>query len=133
MMRRPPRSTLFPSTTLSRSNTKGGVIGFCLGGTLAWLAAANPAVTCAVGYYSVGIRHHLASRPHGAVLMHFGRTDPAIQAVEVQALRHAHPAVEVREYDAGHAFNRDDDAPYQPESAQLAWQRSLAFFSKHLG
>jgi carboxymethylenebutenolidase len=114
------------------TNTKVGVIGFCVGGTLAWLAAATPAVACAVGYYSVGIRHHLASRPMGAALMHFGRADPAIKAAEVQALRHAHPAVEVCEYDAGHAFNRDDDAPYQHESAQLAWQRSLVFFSKHL-
>lgn len=111
---------------------KPAVIGFCLGGTLAWLAAADPAISCAVGYYSVGIRHHLASRPLCPVMMHFGRSDPSIPAADVRSLREVHPAAEVHEYDAGHAFNRDDDTPYHRESAAFAWERSLAFFARHL-
>jgi carboxymethylenebutenolidase len=108
-----------------------GVIGFCLGGTLAWLAARSTTIGCAVGYYSVGIGHHLGVPPRCPVMMHFGRTDPSIKPEEVRALREAHPTVQVHEYDAGHAFNRDDDAPYHRESAQLAWQRSLDFFARH--
>src|SRR5437763_1536941 len=77
-----------------------------------------------------GYRAH--PRPQVPVLMHFGRSDHAIPADDVQALRNAHPTVEVHEYDAGHAFNRDDDAPFQREAAALAWERSLAFFARHL-
>lgn len=108
-----------------------GVIGFCLGGTLAWLAARSAVIGCAVGYYSVGIGRHLAVAPRCPVMMHFGRTDPSIKPEELRALREAHPTVQVHEYDAGHAFNRDDDAPYHRESALLAWRRSLAFFARH--
>jgi carboxymethylenebutenolidase len=112
---------------------KVGVIGFCLGGTLAWLAAGQAPVSCAVGYYSVGIARHLGVQPRGPVQMHFGNADPSIKAEEVDALRAAHPAVDVQVYEAGHAFNRDDDAPFNRECAALAWQRSLAFVASHLG
>lgn len=122
---------------LAAEGHKVGVIGFCLGGTLAWLAAAQAPVHCAVGYYSVGVGRHLdahpGAHPRGPVLMHFGRSDPAIQPAEIAALRAAHPAVEVYEYDAGHAFNRDDDAAYEAVSAAQAWKRSLDFFAIHLG
>ena len=105
------------------------VIGFCLGGALAWLAAERGTIHGAVGYYSVGVGRLLAHRPACPVLMHFGRTDPAIPAAEVAALRAAHPTITVHEYDAGHAFNRDDDASYEPTSAAAAWQRTLGFLS----
>lgn len=38
---------------------KVGAIGFCLGGLLAWLAAARAGVDAAVGYYGVGIEGFL--------------------------------------------------------------------------
>jgi carboxymethylenebutenolidase len=106
-----------------------GVVGFCLGGALAWLAAERGTIDAAVGYYGVGIGRMLAHRPACPVLMHFGRTDPAIPAAEVAALRAAHPTLAVHEYDAGHAFNRDDDASYEPASAAAAWRRTLDFLS----
>jgi carboxymethylenebutenolidase len=40
--------------------------------------------------------------------------------------------VEIHEYDAGHAFNREDDVAFQPEAARLAWSRTLDFLSRHL-
>lgn len=106
-----------------------GVVGFCLGGALAWLAAERGTIDGAVGYYGVGVGRLLAHRPVCPVLMHFGRTDPAIPAAEVAALRAAHPTLAVHEYDAGHAFNRDDDASYEPTSAAAAWGRTLEFLS----
>ncbi len=112
---------------------KVAVIGFCLGGTLAWLCAATPGVACVVGYYSVGLTRHLGLQPQVPVLMHFGQHDPAIPATDIAALRSAHPTVEIHEYDAGHAFNRDDDAAhFQQASADLAWQRTMTFFNQHL-
>lgn len=109
-----------------------GVIGFCLGGTVAWLAAAQPQFACAVGYYAVRIDDHLASRPACPVLLHFGRLDTTIPAKTVAAVRAACPEVEVQEYDAGHAFNRNDDVPFDATSAALAWRRTLDFFGRHL-
>jgi carboxymethylenebutenolidase len=107
------------------------VMGFCLGGTLAWLQTEAPGVACAVGYYSVGLGRHLDVRPRVPVLMHFGRDDPMIPPDEVGRFRAAHPQVEVHDYDAGHAFNRDDDASYAPAAAALAWQRTLDFLDTH--
>lgn len=118
---------------LQQSGHKVGVIGFCLGGTLAWLASSGAGVACTVGYYSVGVGRHLGVQPHGPVLMHFGRSDPAIQPTEIAALRASHPEVDVREYEAGHAFNRDDDAAYEAKSAAQAWALSLEFLHRHLG
>jgi carboxymethylenebutenolidase len=97
---------------------------------LAWLAAARPGLACAVGYYAVGLDRHIASRPQCPVLLHFGKADPSIPAATVQALRSSHPEVQVYEYDAGHAFNRDDDRSFHAPSAQLAWSRTLSFYAK---
>ncbi|MDO9218621.1 MAG: dienelactone hydrolase family protein [Lacisediminimonas sp.] len=112
---------------------KLAVIGFCLGGTLAWLCAAAPGVACVAGYYSVGLPRHLGLQPQVPVLMHFGLHDASIPDTDIAAMRSAHPTVEIHEYDAGHAFNRDDDAAhYQQASADAAWQRTMTFFDQHL-
>ena len=109
-----------------------GVLGFCLGGLLAWLAAARPGLACAVGYYAVGLERQMASPPQCQVLLHFGKTDPSIPKTTVDAVRKSFPQVEVCEYDAGHAFNRDDDKPFEPDSARLAWSRTVAFLERYI-
>ena len=114
------------------NGTPVAVMGFCLGGALAWLLTETPGVACAVGYYSVGLGRHPGVRPRVPMLMHFGRDDPSIPREEVERFRAAHPQVEVFDYDAGHAFNRDDDASYVPAAATLAWQRTLDFLEAHL-
>lgn len=110
-----------------------GVLGFCLGGTLAWIAAADAPTACAVAYYPVGMERHLATSPQCRVLLHFGKSDPAIPSTTVEQLRTSFPAVEVFEYDAGHAFNRDDDATFHEEYAELAWARTLDFYARTIG
>ncbi|MGV3653697.1 MAG: dienelactone hydrolase family protein [Noviherbaspirillum sp.] len=109
-----------------------GVMGFCLGGTLAWIAAGKPEVACAICYYGVGLLRHAGVAQQAPVLMHFGRRDPAIPAEDIARFRERQPGVEVHEYDAGHAFNRDDDAAYVAPSAEQAWRRSMAFLGQHL-
>lgn len=109
-----------------------GVIGFCLGGTVAWLAAAQPGIACTVGYYPVKIDAHLGSKPACPVLLHFGRTDTSIPMSALDAVRAAYPEVDVQEYEAGHAFNRDDDVSFNPQAAATAWRRTLDFFGRHL-
>src|SRR5690606_31844014 len=60
-----------------------GVMGFCLGGALAWIAAGKPEVACAICYYGVGLLRHADMRQQAPVLMHFGRNDPAIPATDI--------------------------------------------------
>ena len=111
---------------------KVGVIGYCLGGTLAWLAAArlNPAV--AVGYYGGRIGNYAAETPKAPVMLHFGRQDAQIPAEEVNKIKQAHPDVQIHWYDAGHAFNATPRSSYNAGAAKLARERSLAFLRQHL-
>lgn len=112
---------------------KVGVIGFCWGGTLAWLAAARLAsVDAAVAFYGTGIAGYLAEAPRARVQLHFGRQDGNIPPADVAKIHAAFPAVPLHEYDAGHGFNCDDRAAYEPASAKLAWERTVRFFAERL-
>jgi dienelactone hydrolase/glycosidase len=109
-----------------------GVIGYCYGGTLAWLAATRLKPAVAVGYYGGRIGNYAGETPAAPVMLHFGRQDAHIPAEEVEKVQAAHPDVEVYWYDAGHGFNCDARASYNAEAAKEARERSLAFLKKHL-
>jgi len=111
---------------------KVGVIGYCFGGTMAWLAACRQPVSAAVGYYGGRIAQYAAETPKAPVMLHFGSQDAHIPAEEVEKVQSAHPEVEIYWYDAGHGFNCDARASYNPTSAHEARARSLAFLNKHL-
>jgi len=110
-----------------------GVIGYCWGGSLAWLAATRLDVACAVGYYGGQIAAFVDERPRCPVLLHFGERDPIIPAEDVGRIREAHPEVPVHVYPAGHGFNCDARSDYDGESARLARERTLAHLAAHLG
>ena len=109
-----------------------GVIGYCFGGTLAWLAATRLHPDAAVGYYGGRIGNYASENPSAPVMLHFGRKDGHIPAEEVEKVHAAHPEVEIYWYDAGHAFNCEPRPSYNPEAARLARERSLAFLRKFL-
>ncbi len=111
---------------------KVGVVGFCFGGTLAWLAATRLGADAAAGYYGGRIASHAAEVPGCPVMLHFGRKDPHIPLAEVDRIRTAHPDLPVFLYDAGHGFNCDQRKDFEPESARLARQRTLEFLRRHL-
>jgi carboxymethylenebutenolidase len=111
---------------------KVGVIGYCFGGTVAWLAASRLHPAVAVGYYGGRIGNYAAEEPACPVMLHFGRQDAHIPPEEVQRVRDAHPGVEIYWYDAGHGFNCDARESYNAGAAQLARQRSLQFLKKNL-
>ncbi|MFP5207532.1 MAG: dienelactone hydrolase family protein [Acidobacteriota bacterium] len=111
---------------------KVGVIGYCFGGTLAWLAAARLRPAAAVGYYGGRIANYAHESPQCPVMLHFGRQDAHIPPEDVDKVRSAQPNVEIWWYDAGHGFNCDARASYDPQSARMARERSLAFLKKHL-
>ena len=111
---------------------KVGVIGYCWGGTLAWIAACRLPVAAAVGYYGGRIGNYAGETPAAPVMLHFGKQDTHILAAEVEKVHAAHPEVEIYWYDAGHGFNCDARASYSAAAAQEARVRSLEFLKKHL-
>lgn len=111
---------------------KVGVIGYCYGGTLAWLAATRHHPSVAVGYYGGRASNYAAESPTCPVMLHFGRQDAHIPAEEVEKIQAAHPEVEIYWYDAGHGFNCDARASFNAVAAAEARERSLKFLKQHL-
>ena len=119
---------------LAAAGLRVGVVGYCLGGTLAWLAATRiPGVAAAVGYYGGGIAATVTETPGCPVMLHFGETDTGIPKEHYEAVRATHPGVPVHVYPAGHGFNCDERASYDEASARLARERTLEFLRRHLG
>ena len=114
------------------THKKVGVIGYCLGGTMAWLSATRLHPAAAVGYYAGRIGNYAAENPTCPVMFHFGSQDTHIPAADVEKVHSAHPEVEIFWYDAGHAFNCDPRPSYNAAAAKEARQRSLEFLKKHL-
>jgi len=116
----------------NETGKKCGVIGYCLGGTFAWLSATHLEVAAAVGYYGGYIGRYANEMPRCPVMLHFGKLDKHIPKEEVDKVQAAHPEVQICWYDADHGFNCNDRASYNPDAAHLARERSLAFFKQHL-
>jgi carboxymethylenebutenolidase len=111
---------------------KIGVVGYCLGGTLAWLSAARLPIHAAVGYYGGRITQYLEERPKAPVMLHFGEQDQHIPQSEIDAIAKAYPQVSIYTYPAGHGFNRDGSAGYSASCAMRARARTLEFLREHL-
>ena len=111
---------------------KVGVLGYCYGGSLAWLAATRLDPAAAVCYYGGQIAANAAETPRCPVMMHFGAKDPHIGPSGIEKIKASHPDLPLFLYDAGHGFNCDQRKDYEPESAKLARQRTLEFFRNHL-
>jgi carboxymethylenebutenolidase len=109
-----------------------GVVGYCYGGSLAWLSATRLAPAAAVGYYGGQIAAFAQENPRVPVMLHFGRQDDHIPEAEVAKVQAAHPEVEIYWYDAGHGFNCDMRGSYNEKAAKEAMARTLAFFNKNL-
>jgi carboxymethylenebutenolidase len=117
----------------AQTRKKSGVIGYCLGGLLAWLSATRLTPDAAVGYYAGPIGSFATETPRAPVQLHFGKLDTHIPAEQVNKVRDAHPEVEIHWYEnAGHGFNCDMRASYNPEASALARTRALSFLNKHL-
>lgn len=115
-----------------------GVIGFCLGGTLAFAvaAAAEPAVC--VSYYGSGVPSMLGDldRIDCPTLLHFGNADGFIPNDGVEAVNAAiagRAGFVLNVENAGHAFDNHESAMFWNESAaQAAWAKTMAFLGEHL-
>ena len=114
---------------------KVGVVGFCWGGLLTWQAACTlSGISAAAPYYGGGMTapDEIARQPGCPVLAHFGEKDHYIPMDGVHAFAAAHPDVTVHSYAADHGFNCDQRGSYNQPAADLARERTLAFFAEKL-
>lgn len=111
-----------------------GIVGFCLGGSVAYAAATKlTGLSAAIGYYGGAIVRFADDNPGVPMMLHFGEKDAGIPVSDVETIRAKQPDLEVHVYPgAQHGFSCDERASYDKASADIAWQRTLAFFAKHL-
>ena len=110
---------------------KVGVVGYCWGGTAAYLANTRLSMP-AVSYYGARTVPYLDEQLDAPMQFHFGDRDPSIPAEDVALHRERHPDAEVHVYPAGHGFNCDQRADYDRASATLALERTLGFLQRAL-
>jgi carboxymethylenebutenolidase len=112
---------------------KTGLIGYCWGGTMAYVAACRLPISAAVSYYGGRILQYADRKPRCPVMYHFGEKDQSIPMATVEKVRELHPEGIFYIYPAGHGFNCNARASYEPESARLAFERSLEFLRTNVG
>lgn len=116
-----------------------GVLGFCLGGKLAFLTAARVDIDCAVSYYGVYIDDFLHEAPNVKcpMVFHFAGQDAYVPAEVRDKIAQAfadRPDVSVYTYaDCDHAFASPKREPYDRPAAMMAYSRTIALFRKVLG
>lgn len=115
-----------------------GLVGFCYGGLMSWLTATRGAElkmqpACCVAYYPGGIGKFANEEPGCPVMLHFGLEDSHIGQDQVDAVRSAHPEVQINVYKgAEHGFNCDARASYNAAAASVAWGRTVEFVKSHV-
>lgn len=121
------------------STGKVGTIGWCFGGGWSLNASIATPVDATVIYY--GRCNKTAAELatlNSPVLGHFGTEDKSINAEMVggfeAAMKEAGKAdnLTVNWYEANHAFANPTGSRYDEADAALAWERTTAFFHKHL-
>jgi carboxymethylenebutenolidase len=126
-----------------------GVMGICIGGHLAFRAAMQPDVGAGVCFYATDIHSHslgrgmaddtLARMPdiRAEMLMTWGRQDPHVpqpgRVLIYQAMAAAGIHFTWHEFNAQHAFLRDEGARYDPELARICYGLALSLFGRQLG
>lgn len=114
------------------------VLGFCLGGTLAWAVASAGSPSCCVSYYGSGVPSMLGMIDSITcpTLLHFGDSDAYIPNEGVAAIGEAIAGREgfvLNVEKAGHAFDNHESEMFWNESAaRAAWAKTMAFLSLYL-
>jgi carboxymethylenebutenolidase len=119
------------------STGRVGCVGFCYGGGVCnALAVAYPELNASVPFY--GRQPETADVPQiqAPLMLHYAGLDervnagwPAYEAALIEHGKafsaHFYPGV-------NHGFHNDTTPRFEPEAADLAWERTLAFFEEHL-
>jgi carboxymethylenebutenolidase len=115
-----------------KNSGRVGVVGYCWGGRVAYLAACDLPIACAVVYYGKVV-DQLEKQPKRPVMYHFGTLDQSIPGSDTDKIKAARPEGVLYLYEgADHGFNCDQRPSYNPEAAALARQRTLGFFARYV-
>ena len=113
---------------------KVGIVGYCWGGLVTWLAAGKLAgLSAAVPYYGGGILDNAELEPKVPLMGHFGDKDQHIPVDGVRKLAEKHRKHQIFIYSADHGFNCDHRGSYNAPAAKQARERTLEFLRKHIG
>jgi carboxymethylenebutenolidase len=110
-------------------NGKVAALGFCMGGRLAFVAAARSGLDAAIGLYGLNVSKHLHEAPAITVPvhLHYGDRDEHVPLPEIEAVAQgvaANPHIRIWRYpEAGHSFFNKVRPTYDPAAAALAAQR----------
>lgn len=110
---------------------KVGAVGYCWGGSVAWLCATRLGLP-SVGYYGGRTAAFVDEQPQAPVMLHFGEHDAAIPMDDVNKIIEAHPDVPVHIFDAGHGFNCDERGSYDKASADAALKLTTGFLAEQI-
>ncbi len=119
------------------TNGKVGITGFCYGGGVSHAAAvAYPELAAAVPFYGRQAKPEDVAKIKAPLLIHFAENDPNVNATwpaYESALKAAGTRYEAHFYPGtGHGFHNDSTPRYDEAAAKLAWDRSIAWFKRHL-
>ncbi|KGL58703.1 dienelactone hydrolase family protein [Polaribacter sp. Hel1_85] len=118
-------------------NGKVGVVGFCFGGWISNMMAVKlPDLGAAVPYYGRQPSDEQAAKIKAPLLLQYGELDkrvnagwPAFEKVlkanNIEHEAHFYPNV-------NHGFHNNTTPRYDEAAADLSWERTIAFFNKHL-
>ncbi|HZU64410.1 MAG TPA: dienelactone hydrolase family protein [Novosphingobium sp.] len=115
-----------------------GLVGFCMGGKIAYQMAARSTIDAAVGYYGVGLDQMLdeAANITGKLLLHIPTADEFVTAAAQAAVHQGlegNPHITLYDYEGlGHGFAETHGSRRHEAGAQLADERSRAFLAEVL-
>jgi len=120
------------------AGSKVGMLGYCLGGRLAYLMAVRSDADCAVGYYGVNIDRYLDEAPRISrpLMLHMAGRDELCgeeARARIAGALASVPGAVVHSYPgAGHAFALKGGHNFNAVAAAEADRRSLEFLNRHL-
>jgi carboxymethylenebutenolidase len=124
---------ILASLNVVRHAGRVAAVGYCWGGTQAYVAACELPVAAAVAYYGSAIVGKLDQRPKVPVQYHFGARDKSIPPEAIEQIRAADGSAQIFVYPADHGFNCDQRGAFDASSAALARTRTLQFLAEHVG